>query len=134
MKKVVTAIVLTALYLSVNAQYHIRVDCYWNYGTSTFYNISFTNDNWKTTSSIMDSWDMSDDIFGNKVVYQEWLKDDKPSAVGFAKSFTSYLKCVSYNETIKKKYAKLLAYRNAHPIKVKKEEKVNCDCTSKSIY
>ena len=144
MKTILT--ILLAFIVSVSmAQYHIRVDCFYNPGDKydgdkySEYCVSFTGDNWKKTKKLMHTFDISDEIIGNDVVYQEKLfismYTSKQEAIEFARDFKSYSQCIEFNNRALKKYYNLLAYRKSHPIKIQKRiiPKEQC-CKTTNIY
>lgn len=142
--KYLTTIILVAACLAVTLLYacdikplsykpntfHIRVSCLDAHGQSEEWNyqIEFTNNNWCTSENIMTSFDISNYIFGNKVVMQEFLADNTNTAISIAKKLNTYNKCVHYNDSITVRYNKLLAYRKLHPINKKEVVDSKKDC------
>lgn len=106
------------------AEYHLRVkphgeSCDW-------FMVQFTNDNFITSETINDTWDVSNKYMGSSIVKQLALFKTESEAVQFAKQFTTYQKCISYNDTINLRYQKLKTYRDAHPV-FKEELLVNSE-------
>jgi hypothetical protein len=79
--------------------------------------VVFTNNNFKTEELFMDAFDVSMDGFGNDVVHQLRIFDNRVKAVTFARKFTSYQQCRNFNDSIERKYQRLLEYRKWHPAK-----------------
>lgn len=135
---------LLTSFIITKAQYHIRVDCFYNPGDKydgdkySDYKIVFTNDNWKRTTDLNEAFDISSagDI---NVVHQVKLFSSmytsKSDAIQFARQLTTYAKCIEWNKQQKAKYYELLAYRKAHPIPLPKRimPKEKC-CTTTKIY
>jgi hypothetical protein len=82
----------------VNHDFHVKVVPWSTIG----FCIHFTNDNWKTITSIKDKNDNTDMIFlisrysdgGEEKVFNE--------AIEFAKQFNTYQKCIDYNKQYKR--------------------------------
>lgn len=119
-------LLLILLFIScgVKAQYHIRVECFGERQSDPKYQdyqITFTNDNWKTKDCLMEAFDISDlgdgDINFN-VCYQvklfSLLDTSKQDAIGFAENFKTYQECIDFNLAAKRLYRKLLEYRKKH--------------------
>lgn len=145
-KKVLISLVITIglciwLINGVEAQYHIRVQCYYNPDNQKreeyqFYSIEYTSDNWKSIKIFKSTWDSSDEIAGNDVVYQEKLFDSgKGEAIEFAKGFKTFAECENYNLGVLQRYKELSAYRKKHPIIIPKVvvKKSQC-CKITNIY
>lgn len=141
MKPLILALLLMGS-LSVKAQYHVRVECFGGVKSDPdyqYYIIRFTNDNWKTSSIIMDAFDISDTMEKLNVCHQPKLftslYTSKQDAISFAKELTSFKKCVAYNKSILDRYNRLVIYRRLHPIKPKfiPKSKRNC-CKLTQIY
>ncbi len=131
--------------ISAMAQFHVRVQCFYNSGNQydgdkfQSYSVEFTGDNWKTKNTLNETWDASDEIMGNDVIYQQKIftsmNTAKQEAIAYARNFNSLQKCIDHNKQALDKYHRLLAYRKLHPIKipVRKLVKSTC-CKPTSIY
>lgn len=86
-------------------QYHISVI---PFGSFAWWTIYFTNDNWKTKSTLLD-WS---EITGIKTYY---LVPDKQEAITFAKRFKTYQSCLDHNAWVINNQSKL---RNRKEIKI----------------
>jgi|SRR6185369_12137605 len=95
-------------------EFHVKVECLMQ--NSSQYKIVFTNDNWKTTETIMTAFDISEARQWNDVVHQFYLNSKEECIKYATTNFTCYDSCVIYNKRIDTLYASLLAYRKAHPI------------------
>ena len=140
MKHLLTFI-LAFTVLSGYGQYHIRVECFGhdNDPDYQYYYIRFTTNNWKTSTPLMESFDISDETTPFDVTIQEKLftsyRTAKQDAIEFAKRFKTLNDCINWNNYQLQRYRQLLAYRKSHPIKrqIEKAAKKNC-CTLTQIY
>lgn len=91
--------------------FHIKAeywyDCQWS--------VSFTNDDFHSEENIMDCWDASDHP-PYEVVHQLKAFPSEDDAVDFAKNFTSYKKCIAWNDSIAAVAKQLKKYRKANPV------------------
>lgn len=83
--------------------------------------VHFTNDNWFTDNYIMHAFDISEIVEHFEVKHQPKLFYEIEAAIDFAKHFSTYDKCIAYNEDILCDYNKLLEYRKANPILTKRK-------------
>jgi len=93
-------------------EFHVKIEC----SSIGYFTIAFTNDNFDTEYKIQQAFDMSRAMEKEYVIHQERIFRSQLSAIVFAKKFTSYQVCEQYNDSIKRQYDSLLAYRKMHPV------------------
>jgi len=138
-----TLILLGALclfLLPAKAQYHIRVDCY----GYDYYVINFTNDNWKTSNHIMETFELTNYATDNYDDYRSYtdqttnplLREDKHELISIAKRLKTFESCKKWNGSVTAVYARRHKYFMSIKPKFKPYKlavKKHC-CTTTKIY
>lgn len=99
-----------------NNEFHIKVKPYMS--DCTYWQVIFTNDNFRSEENIMEVFDLSQTMNTEYVVFQKELLETEQEAVSLAKLFASYKNCVEYNYNISRQYDSILSYRKLHPVRI----------------
>jgi hypothetical protein len=89
-------------------EFHIRIE---NFYECENWCIVFTCDDWNTTDTIMETFDLTYESWNPWVCFQPLILDSEQEATDLAKKLNTHYKCLVYNELVKIKYTKIVEFR-----------------------
>ncbi|MDD5006464.1 MAG: hypothetical protein PHS33_08225 [Candidatus Omnitrophica bacterium] len=90
------------------AEFHIRVK---NYYDCDNWCIVFTYNDWRTSETIMETFDLTYEPWNPWVCFQPLILQSEQEAINLAKKLNTYHKCLVYNELVRIKYTKQKEFR-----------------------
>lgn len=125
---------LCIAFCSCKKEFHVTVECGYNsICKCNLFTIHFTNGGLFSDREIMYlyAYDMND----NNMWTDNDVFDDENKAISFSRQFTSYDKCIKYNDSVQNRYHQFVLYQKAHPIKNEESEPLHpASCNNIKIY